>query len=1007
MTPERWQQIKELTNTACTLNPEQRTALLNQSCAEDFTTRLGIEALITFHEQATQNLSGKQVIEGKTAGAFTTRLTSQLPVMQDVWTQIERLFQSAMDVAPEKRAAFLAEACKGDEALRQEVEALLVYQEAAGGAIQAAIHDAADLLAMAPTGFLEKSRFAPGTLLAGRYRVVGQLGKGGMGEVYRADDLKLGQSVALKFLTVQLSNDKAMLARFLGEVRTARQVTHPNVCRVHDIGEIQTEAGTQHFLSMEYIDGEDLSSLLRRIGRLPADKAVEISNQLCAGLAAAHDAGILHRDLKPANVMIDGRGKVRITDFGLAGLAEQFRGQEVMSGTPAYMAPEQLAGKEVTTRSDIYALGLVIYEIFTGKRVFDASTLDDLRRMHESSAPTNPSLHVKEIDPQVEKLILRCLAKDPADRPASAIQVAAALPGNDPLAAALAAGETPSPEMVAAAPKSGSLRPAVAIACLATTLAVLAFLLLTAKRVLLHENVPLQKSPEVLAERAQSLSRQFGYSVAPTAPVDTAHGFELDQNFWEYAFQTQAPAGYWQRTRTGQPLTLYFWYRQSPRYLTAWRYFSGYVSLADPPMDSPGMVSMILDPHGRLVEFQAVSPQVIPTESTAAQPDWKPLFAEAGLDFAKFTTTASQWTPPGFADQKIAWQGQHPDHADVPIRVEAASWHGKPVYFRIVAPWDKARRQEAPVVSAGQKAGNILTTLIFVAMIVGALLLARRNLRQGRGDRKGANKLAVMIFALGFFGKLLSAHHVPNSGEWRILFDSAAASLLYAMLSWLYYLALEPAVRRYWPKLLISWTRLLAGDFRDPMVGRDVLLGGMLGLIGHPLIIWAGRLIALRLGRGLGLATELNPLTLSGTRHLLAHFLLGLPEAIFNGLICLLMLLLIYLVVRREWLAALASWLLFYAFLLLFFATSWPQGLLYSIEAAAVVITVSRFGLLASISYFLFFALCFQYPMTLNLSNWYAGSSIFALVMMLGLSGYGFYTSLGGQKVFAGKLLEE
>ncbi len=1004
MTPERWQQIKELTSTACSLTPEQRTALLNQSCAEDFTTRLGVEALITFHEQATQNLGGKQVLEGRGAGALTTRLTSQLQLTQDVWPQIERLFQSAMDVAPENRAAFLAEACKGDEVLRREVEALLVYQEAAGGAIQAAIHDAADLLAMAPTGFLEKSRFAPGALLAGRYRIVGQLGKGGMGEVYRADDLKLGQSVALKFLTLQLSNDKAMLARFLGEVRTARQVTHPNVCRVHDIGEIQTEAGPQHFLSMEYIDGEDLSSLLRRIGRLPADKAVEISNQLCAGLAAAHDAGILHRDLKPANVMIDGRGKVRITDFGLAGLAEQFRGQEVMSGTPAYMSPEQLAGKEVTTKSDVYALGLVIYEIFTGKRVFEAGSLDDLRRLHEHSAPTNPSLHVKEIAPQVEKLILRCLAKDPADRPTSAIQVAAALPGNDPLAAALAAGETPSPEMVAAAPKSGSLRPAVAIACLLTTLAVLAFLLLTAKRVLLHENVPLEKSPEVLAERAKTLSRQLGYDAAP---VDSAHGFELDQNFWEYAFQTQAPAGYWQRTKAGQPLTLYFWYRQSPRYVTAWRYFSGYVSLTDPPMDAPGMISMILDPRGRLVEFQAVPPQVISGKDDSAQPDWKLLFAEAGMDLAKFATATPQWTPPGFADQQVAWQGQHPDHADVPIRVEAASWQGQPVYFRIVAPWDKARRQEAPVTSAGQKAGNILMTLIFAAMIFGALLLARRNLRQGRGDLKGTNKLALTIFALGFVGKLLSAHHVPTISEFRILFDSTAASLFYAMLSWLCYLALEPAVRRYWPKLLISWTRLLAGDFRDPMIGRDVLLGGMLGLIGHPLIIWSGRLLALRLGHGLGLATELNPLTLSDTRRLFGHFMLSLPEAIFSGLSCLLTLLLIYLVVRREWLAATASWLLFYVFLLLFFTTSWPQGLLYSMEAAAVVITVSRLGLLASISYFLFFALCFQYPITPNLSNWYAGSSLFALFVMVGLSGYGLYTSIGGQKLLAARLLDE
>ncbi|MBI1874126.1 MAG: serine/threonine protein kinase, partial [Acidobacteria bacterium] len=162
-------------------------------------------------------------------------------------------------------------------------------------------------------------RFLPGAILAGRYRVVGPLGRGGMGDVYRADDLKLGQSVALKFLTARMARDREWLARFHNEVKIARQVSHPNVCRVHDIGEVDGEP----FLSMEYVDGEDLASLLRRIGRLPSDKAVEIARQLAAGLAAAHHNGVLHRDLKPANVMIDGRGRVKITDFGLADLAER------------------------------------------------------------------------------------------------------------------------------------------------------------------------------------------------------------------------------------------------------------------------------------------------------------------------------------------------------------------------------------------------------------------------------------------------------------------------------------------------------------------------------------------------------------------------------------------------------------------------------------------------------------------------------------------------------------
>ena len=171
-----------------------------------------------------------------------------------------------------------------------------------------------------PTGF------APGSIIAGRYRLVALLGRGGMGEVYRADDLTLDQPVALKFLPTTVDDGDARLSQFHNELRVARQVSHKNVCRLYDLG----EAGGRRFLTMEYVDGEDLGSLLRRIGRIPHDKAVEIARQLCAGVAAAHDRGVLHRDLKPANVMIDGEGNVRITDFGIAtaggGNTQEFAG---------------------------------------------------------------------------------------------------------------------------------------------------------------------------------------------------------------------------------------------------------------------------------------------------------------------------------------------------------------------------------------------------------------------------------------------------------------------------------------------------------------------------------------------------------------------------------------------------------------------------------------------------------------------------------------------------------
>jgi serine/threonine-protein kinase len=224
-----------------------------------------------------------------------------------------------------------------------------------------------------------------------------------MGEVYRADDLKLGTPVALKFLPRALAQDPARRERLLDEVRIARQVTHPNVCRLYDVAELDG----QHFLSMEYVDGEDLDALLKRIGRLPPEKALDIARQICAGLAAAHNRGVLHRDLKPANVMLDGHGRIRITDFGLAVAADAEELEGDASGTPPYMAPEQLTGKGASVRSDVYALGLVLYELYTGKRAFAAASLTELRARKEQTTPSAPSELIKDMDPVVERVILR------------------------------------------------------------------------------------------------------------------------------------------------------------------------------------------------------------------------------------------------------------------------------------------------------------------------------------------------------------------------------------------------------------------------------------------------------------------------------------------------------------------------------------------------------------------------------------------------------------------------
>jgi serine/threonine protein kinase len=457
-----------------------------------------------------------------------------------------------------------------------------------------------------------------------RYRVISLAGRGGMGEVYRASDLTLNQPVALKFLPEATASRPGLLERFHGEVRIARQVSHPNVCRVYDIGQVDGSA----FISMEYVDGEDLATLLRRIGRLPADKATEIARKLCAGLAAAHAKGVLHRDLKPANIMIDGRGQVLIMDFGLAAVADQVAGAEVRNGTPAYMAPEQLAGKEVTERSDIYALGLVLYEIFTGQRAFKTA---------DRSAIPSAASASRDVDPVIERVIARCLDPEPSKRPPSALALARMLPGGDPLAEALAAGDTPSPAMVAASEDTGALSVRGAVVCMAFVVAgLIALLLMSAKSNVLRLT-PLPYSHDVLAQKARDVAARLGYS---DPPADNFSAFIYRTDYHDWAEKSLKTDEYREQVRRGQPALIVFVYKQSPQYMEPLAP-SGVPSENDPPLNVSGMVRMELDPDGRLTRFQAVPPQQDSGEASAQPVDWIKLFETAGLDRSRRTETAS------------------------------------------------------------------------------------------------------------------------------------------------------------------------------------------------------------------------------------------------------------------------------------------------------------------------------------------------------------------------------
>ena len=834
----------------------------------------------------------------------------------------------------------------------------------------------------------DQGRYTPGLVLADRYRLIAMLGRGGMGEVYRADDLDLGSPVALKFLP-EHKTDEFTLERFRNEVRIARRISHPNVCRVYDIG----QADNRVFLTMEYVDGEDLSSLLRRIGRLPADKALEIARKICAGLAAAHDKGVLHRDLKPANIMLDGRGEVLIMDFGLAGIAHEI--EDVRSGTPAYMAPEQLAGKEVTVRSDIYSLGLVLYELFTGRPAFDGKTLDEIVRVRRDSTPHRPSTLVRDMDPAVERVILHCLETDSENRPATALMVAAALPGGDPLAAALAAGETPSPQVVAAAGRTTGLRVRTALICIAAVVASVVIYCAAAIRTNAIGKLNLPYSPEVLADKVDDIAHQLGYT---TPPMDSAAGMSYDDEYLEYLDHAGGTHPDWDAVYKKRPSILNYWRRLSPVQLVATDIHSnlltpGLADLDDPPPITSGMMAMTLDPQGRLQRFTAVPPEKDSSPLVSDPYDWKPLFILAGLDFSQFKPAEPIWNSLGASDQRAAWTGVWPG-TSTPLRVEAAAWHGKPVFFRLIGEWTAADRMPSEENTAVNK-GQVVLVLFVLVLLSGAVWLARRNYLQQKSDPHGALRLGLLIFGLQMLVWIFNTHFVSSLGLFGLFIQAASGAVFLSAVFYLVYLAIEPFVRRHWPQAIISWSRLMAGRIRDPLVGRDVLFGVMLG------VFWAVLFAVANLAlQHISAEPDLSSSSyLMGFRQVLGTCLNHAALSVQATLGFFFLMFVFRVVLRKPWLAALA----FTAFWLAI--KSWNNH--HWMYVAPVVIAVYgiaacmvlRFGFI-TLAVGIFTAdLVGGVPLTSDMSRFYIGAPIFVFGLVIAMALWGCYTALAGQKL--------
>jgi len=409
------------------------------------------------------------------------------------------------------------------------------------------------------------------------------------------------------------------------------------------------------------------------------------------------------------------------------------------------------------------------------------------------------------------------------------------------------------------------------------------------------------------------------------------------------------------------------------------------------------MATAWMDPSGNLLRLQVVPPegdQPVASDATPPRMDWSRLLAAADLKEAELHLTDSIWNPPFHSDGRQAWTAPE-------LRVEAASYRGRPVLFRVLGPWEKPAESAADPQTKGERVGQILASIMFVSVLLGGLLLARRNLRLGRSDRNGAFRIASVFVAVHMLGWVLWGTYLADVASMVGAFiGTLAATLFEGVMLWVLYLALEPYVRKRWPETIISWTRALAGRFRDPLVGRDMLVGCLLG-VAMSALSDAPRWLGLDPCR-----PELFRMTsLSSTRHLFGEFLDGQIHSLVTPMLLLVLLLLFGVVLRRLMLAA-GAVLVVGGLIGWAFGNHWldPVGTL--LFAGVVLLTLTRFGLLATTVLFATenaLAFC----ITENLFAWYGTGTILAVLWVFAIAGYGFHTSFAGRPLFGESLLQE
>jgi hypothetical protein len=513
---------------------------------------------------------------------------------------------------------------------------------------------------------------------------------------------------------------------------------------------------------------------------------------------------------------------------------------------------------------------------------------------------------------------------------------------------------------------------------------------------------PMEKSPASLRDHAREIVAKFGYD---KNPADSSDWLRRDYDPMRYLADRQ-PSQQWRRALRDVGSPILFKYRQSPRPMVPGGR-NGTVTETDPPHEISGMVNLATDAQGRLREFRAVPPQVETQKAPpAAEFDWPRVFTEAGLDAARFQRVEPQWLPASPFDARAEWTGSIPELPDVALRVSAAAFRGKLIHFQVLGPWSRPERMELPRQSTGLFIAQTTLIIMLFALLIVVIFFARRNLRQGRGDRAGAFRIALFMFVVSMFYTHLSRH---IAGSLRDLVNSGGAawaqSITNALVVWLAYIALEPYFRRRMPELLIGWARLLEGRFRDPYVGRDVLIGAVFG---------AGAALVAHLVNGLPSwfafpgQTTIPPVRLLGPggTNPLVYISQDILQAVVQGVSMLVWYFLLRLLLRRKPLAVGA--LAVVMFLLnLGGENVWVEIPGAILTAALVVILVERFGLLAAVVFWLFYNLLVGAAPSLDFSNFYATYALPGLLLVVALALYAFRISLGSQPLFGAASLED